>query len=151
MLVERIPVDILWSLSVLFPIEKGKCFSNSGIATVLSRGSYEYSKKIENNHLLIRYVLGFLIPPDQDAVPHAWLACTKSNKVTFIWDATLQVNSPLWNKKNQEFRYETKHVLTIDELRDWLQENYQGRDFTSDGIPHGSSRFPIINKAGFIE
>lgn len=151
MRIARIPEDILWQLKVLFPIKQGECFSNSGVATICALGDYDYSQKVKNHQLLIRYALGFLSPPGYDTVPHAWLVCTKDNKVTFPWDATLQVNSPLWNRQSQDFRYETKHILTADELRNWLRKKYPDREFTTDGIPHGNCSFPIINQTGVIE
>ncbi len=46
-----------------------------------ARNSNEYSQKTKDHQLLIRYALGFLSPPGYDTVPHAWLVCTKDNKV----------------------------------------------------------------------
>jgi hypothetical protein len=151
MLVKNISEDILWHLQILFPIKQGECFSNSGVATICAPGCYEYSRKIKYCRLLVRYALGFLRPPGHEPVPHAWLVCTEENKATFFWDATLQVNSPLWGRKSHEFRYEVKHILTADELRNWLFKKYPDRDISIDGIPEGICRFPIINQAGVIE
>ncbi|WP_454008249.1 hypothetical protein [Alcaligenes phenolicus] len=151
MLIARIPDDILWSLQDLFPIEQGQCFSNSGIATICALGDYDYSQKTKDHQLLIRYALGFLSPPGHETIPHGWLICTKDNNVSFPWDATLQVNSQLWNQKSQNFKYEVKQVLTADELRNWLRKKYPDREFTTAGIPHGEFRFPIINHAGHVE
>lgn len=97
MRISRIPDDILWQMRMLFPIKQGECFSNCGVATIFALGDYDYAKKVKDHQILIRYALGFIRPPGYDTVPHAWLVCTQNNKVTFTRDATLQVNSKLWN------------------------------------------------------
>jgi len=151
MLATRIPEDIFWYLKRLFTIAQGECFKNSGLATICAPGNYDYSQKIQENKFLIRYALGFLTPPGYETVPHAWLVSTKADQATSYWDATLQVNSPLWNMQSRKFKYEVKHILTANELRNWLRDKYPNREFTPDGIPHGNCRFPTINQAGSIE
>lgn len=151
MLISRISEDILCSLNDLFPIEKGECYSNSGVAAVCASEDNEYSRKIKIHKLFIRYALGFLSPPGYETIPHSWLIITKDNNFTFLSDVTLQLHSPLWNKNSDAFRYEIKHILTADEIRIFFRKSYPNREFRSDGIPNGKCRFPIINQAGIIE
>lgn len=150
MRVTRIPEDILWELKNTFPILQGECYANSGVSTLLCLGNSDYSLRVKNNTLLIRYALGFLTPPGHETVPHAWLVITEADQVTYYWDATLQVNSPLWNIQNQNFKYILKKIITAGELQIWLREKYPERNFTTDGIPYGCCRFPIISQAGCI-
>jgi hypothetical protein len=143
----RIPTTVLWALKDTFPIDKGDCFTNAGLATLMKSN---YSALMNDGEFAIDYVLGLLTPPNHEVVAHAWLKATRNEKVVY-WDPTLQVHSPSWNLSPHKFHYQALHVMSAQELSSWLREKYPDRDFTVNGIPYGNCRLPIINLQGEIE
>ena len=144
------PTAVLWALLYTLCIDKGECFTNAGLATLLTLMKSNYSALMNDEGFVIDYVLGLLTPPNHEAVAHAWLKATRKEKVVY-WDPTLQVHSPSWNLSPHNFHYQAFHVLSAQELSLWLREKYPDRKFTVHGIPHGDCRLPIINQQGAIE
>ena len=149
MLSTRVGDTFLWALSDIYPIEKRQCYSNSGVATILSECENDFSRAM-GDIKRIRYALGFLLADRGERVPHAWLICDLEHR-SFFCDPTLQVHSREWRERNGSFVYELKHVLHADELSSWLRSRYSNRTFNEHGIPQGHMRFPILSLEGHVD
>lgn len=145
-----IPSSILWAMQKTIPIDKGECYTNCGLATLLTSGGTEYSEQLRAEGVSIEYALGILTPPGHEPVLHAWLKATSEEGMTF-WDPTLQTHSRLWNQSNPSFTYELKYLLSGKDLVSSFASRYPGVPVNDYGIPHGLCRFPVINERGDIE
>lgn len=149
-LICTIPDHILFVLKQQFLIEKGECFTNCGLATILTKTKNKYSTALASLDYEINYTLGTLTPPGHETVGHAWLKATHDQS-TKIWDPTLQINSRLWNSDPTVFRYVAVREFSANQLLEWLWKKYPNRPMTPQLIPAGLCRFPVISDHGIIE
>jgi hypothetical protein len=97
----------------------GNCFENCVIAVLALHASNE-----------LKYVLGFLTPPDPKAVAHAWLRHDGDDGPIYL-DPTLQATSALWNLKRQEFQYDERFCYTREQLVEYLKPSILTVNFRS--------------------
>lgn len=132
------PTDLLESLSDANATQPGMCFENCLIAVL--------GLRTRN----LQYALGFLTPPGYERVRHAWLLAETTSGPVYL-DPTLQVSSPHWKVRRQDFIYDRRYTFTRALLLSWFREQYPDRQLTSLGIPEGPLRGPMISSSGELE
>lgn len=145
MIVCKMPDPIQWALQNRFRVASGECFTNCGLATILTLTESGYSDVLASSGYTINYILGTLTPPGYETVGHAWLKATRGS-MSEIWDPTLQVNSQLWNAGQSKFNYVAVREFSAEQLVQWFRERYPNNRLTSELVPEGRCRFPIIDK-----
>ncbi|MYM83342.1 hypothetical protein GTP44_15440 [Duganella sp. FT50W] len=137
--IQNVPADLMSILSDANATQHGKCYENCVVAVLGTRISRQ-----------LRYVVGFLTPPDHPPFPHAWLEQEMHGGPIYL-DPTLQASSALWNSRKNIFMYSARYSFNKDELLKWFRVKYAGREFNELGLPVGDIQGPVLNSKGELE
>lgn len=123
--IHRAPAEMMWELKRANATLAGNCFDNCIIAVLACH-------RING----LKFVLGFLTPPGEDVVVHAWLQQDGDNGTIYL-DPTLQELSLLWNIRKEEFIYDQRYCYTRDQLIQFFKTKYPFQEFSKMWMSKG--------------